>query len=898
VNILLLATSYPGETGGLGAYVERLAEGLSRNGHDVDVAVRGRPTSSKPVASRAGCLASVRWAPSPRDLVRLISKSDVTHMNGFWLWPAAVALAMRKPLVWTHHEYDTTCPIGIGWYDDQSTSFAPGRCFECMVRRGRGGEIPRRFVLLPVRRAIALLARANVTPSAYMAARLALARNFVIEHGTEETELAGPGGEARPRFLFIGRLIPEKGCDLLVEAADLCRSAGVDVAVEVYGDGPERAALEDQVQSRGLESVVSFSGSIPRAEVASKLGRARAVVVPSRWDEVAGFVALESMAAGVPVIASRVGGLAELVDGVGVLVERGSTEALAAAMLGLARHPREAHALGRQARLRHRQKFRVERMIRDHEYRRTGNDVHLPTAGLAVASVSVLSLAFAYGREILIAHQFGASRVTDTFFVAYFTPQIIFQLLITGPLVWALTPLFAQVRLQDDEQANDRLAGGILTVAVATLGPLAAGWMLFADQVATVMAPFYGSSAKELTADLSRIMAPQLLTYGAGAVLTAVLYSRGRVLLPVLAQLINNVVLLILILFLKPSLGIHGVAVSVVVASGAFFLTLAVGVALTGGPIWPRVPRLGSHARRLATSVAPLVAISALSQVPGFAERAFASSLAPGELAGISYGYRLLQLALTAIGALTTVAFVGLAANAASHDREGFRTRVGENLRLNLKFGVLAMGALAVLAPLLVHVAYSGGRISSGDEHLIALTTAIAAVGLPFIGLIGALQQPLFAMLRWPVLAGLTVFYVAVNVPASAILIKAAGYRGFVAANLLALFAAGSAYVAYSWKRYDLRHCRLGRSLAQACVAAGVASCVLLALNMLAWNHGLGREEAALALGLSLAVYTAVVLIVLTVLREEVALALIAMIRRRLDVALLLIPRSKVSAEG
>jgi glycosyltransferase involved in cell wall biosynthesis len=206
-----------------------------------------------------------------------------------------------------------------------------------------------------------------------MAARLHLPRSFVIEHGTEERQIAEPVADARPLFLFLGRLISEKGCDILVEAADLCRNAGLDLGVEVCGDGPERAALEDQVRSKGLESVVSFNGSVERADVPTKIAHARAVVVPSRWDEVAGFVALEAMAAGVPVIASRVGGLAEMVVGAGLLVERGSPKALAGAMLRLAQHPSQAHALGRHAYLRHRRKFRVERMIRDHErlYERT-----------------------------------------------------------------------------------------------------------------------------------------------------------------------------------------------------------------------------------------------------------------------------------------------------------------------------------------------------------------------------------------------------------------------------------------------------------------------------------------------------------------------------------------------
>jgi putative peptidoglycan lipid II flippase len=513
--------------------------------------------------------------------------------------------------------------------------------------------------------------------------------------------------------------------------------------------------------------------------------------------------------------------------------------------------------------------------------RRTRTDIPLLSTGLAIAFVSALSLALGYGREILVAHQFGASRVTDAFFVAYFTPQIVFQLLVTGPLVWALTPLFTQVRVRDGNQAHDRLAGGTLTLAVAIMVPLVAVWMIFSSEIAGVIAPSYQGSAKAMTADLTRIMAPQLITYGAGAVLTAVLYSRGRILLPISAQLVNNVVVFVLIVLLKPTFGIQGVAIAVVIASVAFLATLFIFVLATGRGVWPRAPRLGHHGRRLATGIAPLVAISMLSQIPGFAERAFASGLPGGELAGLAYGYRLLQLAIIAVSAMTTVAFVGLAASAAEHDREGFRKRVAENLHLNVKFSIFAVGATVVLAPQLVGLAYSGGQISVGDEHLISVTTAMAAAGLPLIAVIGAFQQPLFATSRWRPLAVLTGIQTAVNVAASAVLISVAGYRGFVAANVFALFIAAVGYVAYSWRRYGLSHRLLARSVVHTAVATALASFVLLGLHLFGWNHGAGRVGAALYLGLDLAVYASVVLVVLAAARDETALALIRMVQRR-----------------
>jgi peptidoglycan biosynthesis protein MviN/MurJ (putative lipid II flippase) len=134
-----------------------------------------------------------------------------------------------------------------------------------------------------------------------------------------------------------------------------------------------------------------------------------------------------------------------------------------------------------------------------------------------------------------------------------------------------------------------------------------------------------------------------------------------------------------------------------------------------------------------------------------------------------------------------------------------------------------------------------------------------------------------------------------VNVIASAVLITVAGYRGFVAANVLALLVAAGAYAGYSWRRYDLRYRPLGRSLGQTAVATTAASGVVLALNQFVWNDGLNRVDTAFALSLSFGVYAVVAFGMLIAARDEVALAFIEVVRRRFQAALLPSPRSRVS---
>jgi glycosyltransferase involved in cell wall biosynthesis len=126
--------------------------------------------------------------------------------------------------------------------------------------------------------------------------------------------------------LVVARLAPEKGVDVAIDA---CRAAGMSLVVA--GEGPERASL----QVRAGDSDVRFVGHVDDAELAALRAEAAVALVPSRSAETFGLAAAEAMAAGLPVVASRVGALGELVQEAG-LVPAGNVDALAQAIDRLA----------------------------------------------------------------------------------------------------------------------------------------------------------------------------------------------------------------------------------------------------------------------------------------------------------------------------------------------------------------------------------------------------------------------------------------------------------------------------------------------------------------------------------------------------------------------------------
>lgn len=154
-----------------------------------------------------------------------------------------------------------------------------------------------------------------------------------------------PEVERSRDIVFLGRLTPEKGADLVIEALDLLRQSGLTPTFTVIGDGPEKSALVSQVARLRLEEQVRFLGQLSGAPLAEELNRHRIMVVPSRWDEPYGIVALEGIACGCVVVGSSGGGLPEAVGPCGLTFPNGNVVEMASHITNLLRDPGLARGL-------------------------------------------------------------------------------------------------------------------------------------------------------------------------------------------------------------------------------------------------------------------------------------------------------------------------------------------------------------------------------------------------------------------------------------------------------------------------------------------------------------------------------------------------------------------------
>lgn len=251
------------------------------------------------------------------------------------------------------------------------------------ARRGALARVPRVLALhTPIRPTRGLLDRlvnetdVAVTVSRHVAECVARefpgreAKTVVIPNAVPvPREQPAPFPAGRPVFLSIGRATEDKGADVAIAAIAMLRDEGLDADLVIAGDGPFRPQLEALVAQRRLGDRVQFRGWVPPAEIYDTLNQATAVLATSRTEEAFGLVPLEAAWMERPAIATRVGGLPEVVEhGVtGFLVPPDDPPALARTMAELLRKKGRVEEFGRNARARAEQTFDFGRVVTAYE---------------------------------------------------------------------------------------------------------------------------------------------------------------------------------------------------------------------------------------------------------------------------------------------------------------------------------------------------------------------------------------------------------------------------------------------------------------------------------------------------------------------------------------------------
>ncbi len=294
MKILMSSHFFHPSVGGIEQVSLTLALEFARAGHQVKVITTTRESDLKTFPFE------IVRRPSATRLWELVHWSEVVFHNNISLrvcWPLAV---IRRPWVVAHHTWMRRTDSSIGFRDRL-----------------------KRFV---IRFAL------NIAVSRPVADHLRVPSTIIGNPYREDLFKRDPCAERRCDLIFVGRLVTDKGVDILLQALSRLKHREFFPCLTIVGDGPDLPRLSAMVREYKLTDQVTFLGTTTGQELVKELNQHRIIVVPSRWQEPFGLVALEGVACGCRAIVAESGGLQEAAGPLAIVFWHESDSALADAI--------------------------------------------------------------------------------------------------------------------------------------------------------------------------------------------------------------------------------------------------------------------------------------------------------------------------------------------------------------------------------------------------------------------------------------------------------------------------------------------------------------------------------------------------------------------------------------
>ena len=291
MRILLCSHFFYPSVGGIEQVSQMLAQEFSLAGHTVKV------VTSIAESNGTKFLFEVIRRPSLLKLLKLVLWSEVVFPNNISLrlyWPLAL---VRRPWVIAHHTWIARTDGSIGLRD---------RLKQFAIRFAN-----------------------NIAVSQAVADHLHAPAVVIGNPYRDDLFHRDPTGLRNRDLIFLGRLVRDKGVDILLDALRLLSERNFLPQLTIVGNGPELSNLQEMVKRFELAEQVAFLGTQTGPALVELLNRHRIIVVPSRWQEPFGLVALEGIACGCRAIVAGSGGLVEATGGLAVVFEHENPVALA-----------------------------------------------------------------------------------------------------------------------------------------------------------------------------------------------------------------------------------------------------------------------------------------------------------------------------------------------------------------------------------------------------------------------------------------------------------------------------------------------------------------------------------------------------------------------------------------
>ncbi|WGV24073.1 glycosyltransferase family 4 protein [Halotia branconii] len=290
MKIFIYSSVFYPNIGGLETVMFNLAHEFVAHGHDIKLATQ---TTTNEVDNFPF---EIIRCPTVYELLQLTLWCDICFHACVSLKAVWPVLLLKKPLVITHQT----------WYSYPGTKQTWQAALKHWITHFS----------------------TNIAPSQAIADQLPASVKVIPNSYEDDVFYIMPEISRDRDLVFLGRLVSDKGADLLLDSLALLKQQGLEPNLTIIGQGPEELALKQQAQTLGIAEQIQFIGTQRGETLARLLNAHKIIVVPSKWQEPFGIVALEGIACGCLVVGSSSGGLKDAIGSCGVTFPNGSVEYL------------------------------------------------------------------------------------------------------------------------------------------------------------------------------------------------------------------------------------------------------------------------------------------------------------------------------------------------------------------------------------------------------------------------------------------------------------------------------------------------------------------------------------------------------------------------------------------
>jgi putative peptidoglycan lipid II flippase len=406
-------------------------------------------------------------------------------------------------------------------------------------------------------------------------------------------------------------------------------------------------------------------------------------------------------------------------------------------------------------------------------------------AALIVGGGFLLSKITGILDDLLLAKMIGAGTELDAYYAAFGLPDLLFTLIAGGALASAFIPIFSSYLSRDDRAGAWKLASAVINTAflvslsVSIVLAIIAPWI-----VSQVVAPGFTPEQQHLTADLMRVILIGTVIFSISGIFMSTLQANQHFVLPALAPVFYNVGILGGVLFLAPRIGVWGPTIGVVIGAGLHLLIQVPGLIKYHARWTPRLGWSDPDLRRVIKLLLPRIAGLGIIGLADLIAKNFASTLGPGNVTALRYGWQVMQLPETLIGTAIGIAALPTLSELASRGQlTELRATLSSTVRAILLLTVPATIALLILGRPAVQLLFERGRFTPEATDLVTFALQGYAIGLIGQSLLEVCARTFYAQQDTYTPLYVALGAMAINITFSFILKNVLGVGGLALAN-------------------------------------------------------------------------------------------------------------------